>query len=290
MKYFFILLFMFFSSTPALADKKTPIQPENYSPGGNGPKISINNGNNGEATSIESSMSKLKNTELAEAIIKGDKEKYEKALSDLKTFKVNLLIFMEQADMEGNTLLDLMATTKENREYFSQQMMDILTLFYRAQKSNSKLEPTEYNVILVKKVNGLLKKAHSADNTQAVQMLHPLRDIFQFNNVNFISKEEHRSKMKTAVEQLKKDIPSARSITLQALVSTTGLFLGYRLITDASLPLLEFTNLWLPADLAITPVHIAGVALLGVGGEYTVRAIKSCKKAFQNRKKIKQVL
>ena len=245
-----------------------------------------------EDSQKKDSLSRLKNTELAEAIITGDIEKYEKALSDLTSFDLSLPGLMEYTDLEGNTLLDLMIKTKENREYFNQQVLNILTLLFNKQNNPWKvqLDPTGSVVAFTAKVNNLLLKAESAGNTQAVQMLRSIKTMFQYHEENFISNEEHRFKMKSAVEQLKKQTPSVRSIALQALVSTTGIVLGYRLVTNASLPMLDFTNLFLPTDWAITPVHIAGAALLGVGGEYAVRAFKSCKKAFQNRKTIKQLL
>ena len=128
-------------------------------------------------TKEQSPKISLENTNIANAVIEGDIQKYQQAIQELSTFfNISIHEILNKQTSNGKTLDILMITPKQNQEYFATELIHLLTMntIRSLNKEDVKHEFSHETSIIDNhrnKINELIKIAQEAKNQTAIKLL-----------------------------------------------------------------------------------------------------------------------
>ncbi len=252
----------------------------------------------------DSSSMFLEKTHIGQAVMEGDREKYQTALAELKkVFGVNINNLLSKETSDGQTLSMLMITPAKNKEYFAMELGHLLTLSVLSNISagtNNWYDPRQNELIL--------EKAKSVNNTFAIQVLEDfnklIEEMTRYHSKKMTSERTASERMATEErEELLKLVAEALTVAQSSKYNRSmGLSGILRFIAGSALIFGTTGYVWAVDPLLldkwaeIAATHSRGIlttqsayysllAVIGGGGLVAMgNGYDRCKKAFQKSK------
>ena len=253
----------------------------------------------------------LEETHIGQAVMKGDREKYQKALTELKkVFGVNINTLLNKKTSDGQTLDILMLTPQKNKEYFAIELIHLLTL-----KVLSNIPETVNNLYIIKETDlqPLLEKAQSVNNVFALQMLKDFNKLIEEMTRYHIKKIESELKIvnNRATEEKVERLKLTKEAINWAQSSKYNLSMGFsgllRLIVGSVMVFGTTGYVWAVdpflldrwAEIVATlskgaltnkSAYYSLLTAFGVGGAFAIGSgYDRCSKAFQKKKALDNI-
>lgn len=305
MKYFFVLLLagLISFNTPSTYGATTPGEETSEQSQPTSPPVKQTENTKGQAQSEETIVEPLlpkpekatveqplkleplylEHTRVGKAVIEGNVEEYKAALAELtEVFNTSLPDILKKRTSKEETLLDLMITTKKNREYFTSEMFHLLVFKALFSKGLTATQETQL----------LLDRAHQARNEIAIRLLSSIETVFEQHETEYKETTEQyiekSIKLRKQLINLAKRQYSKTKIVVNTGLATAGGALsiwGYKLLTQTSpyvtspLPqITEFLSTVSDKEVAI------GVMAVGVG--VAAKGTHKCVKTFTRRRQL----